>query len=181
MFFPAVASDPKRRSKVVADRVFCVVCLLVCTSGPALMTLGTLLFTAVDDRSANMDAYNAAVGTWNSEGGGLQRFSAASFVVTVRPRGSTRNMTSNVLEPFSEVRSALYQRCASSTAAIPSPPLHVVHKPLTELGCDRCGIQNIDLNVDLSGASAGLLRTVDEDILAHFPYHFRSTTALLGR
>lgn len=105
MFFPAVASDPKRRSKVVADRVFCVVCLLVCTSGPALVVLGTLLFTAVDNRSANMDAYNAAVDTWNSDGGGLQRFSAASFVVTVRPRGSTLNMTTNVMEPFSEVRS----------------------------------------------------------------------------
>lgn len=120
MFFPAVASDPKRRSKVVADRVFCVVCLLVCTSGPALVVLGTLLFTAVDDRSANMDAYNAAVDTWNSDGGGLQRFSAASFVVTVRPRGSTLNMTTNVMEPFSEVRSPFHQQCVSSAVIPPA-------------------------------------------------------------
>lgn len=33
----------------------------------------------------------------------------------------------------------------------------------------------------MSGASAGLLRSVDEDIVTHFPYHFRSTGSLLGR
>ena len=118
MFFPAVASDPKRRSKVVADRLFCVGCLVLCTSGPALLVLGTLLFTAVDNRSTNMEAYNTAVDAWNANGGGLQQFDASSFSVTVRPRGSLRNMTSNVLEPFSEVRTTLHQRCVS----IPVPP-----------------------------------------------------------
>ena len=65
---------------------------------------GTLLFTAVDERSDNMEAYNAAVEEWNGDGGGLQRFSAASFTVTARPRGATNNLTANALEPFSEVR-----------------------------------------------------------------------------
>jgi hypothetical protein len=42
-------------------------------------------------------------------------------------------------------------------------------------------VQTIDVDTDLSGASAGLLRTVDEDVVPHFPYHFRSTAALLTR
>lgn len=103
MFFPAVASDPKRRSKIAMDRLFCIGCMLLCTTGPALLVLGTLLFTAVDERGDNMEAYNTAVNEWNGDGGGLQLFSAASFTVTAQTRAGA-NLTANVMEPFSEVR-----------------------------------------------------------------------------
>ena len=104
MFFPPIAADPKRRSKLVADRLFCLLCLLLCFTGPALLALGTLLFSTFDARSGNVAAYNDAVRDWNGDGGGLARFEATSFTVTARPRGFSQNLTRNVMEPFSEVR-----------------------------------------------------------------------------
>jgi hypothetical protein len=59
--FPNLVSDPKRRSKVMLDRLFCCGCVLLCTTGPTLMGLGTALLFVTDDLSSNIETYNAAV------------------------------------------------------------------------------------------------------------------------
>lgn len=153
MFFPAIVSDPKRRSKVVADRLFCVGCLVLCATGPALLVLGTLLFAATDERSANIDAYNAAVEIWNGDGGGLQRFGAASFDVKARRRGSIYNLTrvsASELEPFSEVRSAFRQ-------------------PMLSLqGCCHCRLQ-YHIHDSASPGCGFRLSMLKPSCLAHLP------------
>ena len=142
--FPNIVVDPERRGKVMLDRLFCIGCVLVCTTGPALMAFGTTLLSVTDNRAANIELYNSAVGLWAADGGGLQRFGLAAFTVSAAPSSATYNASFagvNTLEPFSEA---------------------------------------IESGLDFEGASTGRLRTVDEGITAHFPYHFRSTGQLLG-
>ena len=145
--FPNIVADPERRGKVMLDRLFCIVCVLVCTTGPALMVVGTILMSVTDNRASNIELYNAAVGLWEADGGGLQRFAAAAFAVSAAPSGLSYNVSlvgPSSMEPFSET------------------------------------IEGDSSSLEFEGTSAGRLRTVDEGIVPHFPYYFRSTGPLLG-
>ena len=73
------AAEPAKRSKILLDRAFCFFFLLVCLSGPVLISVGIITVSVGDNLTANIEEYNDAVAKWVGDAGGMKRLDSASF------------------------------------------------------------------------------------------------------